>query len=36
VAPGFDFRDFEMADRYQLTTQFPQHATLIKSLTYPT
>ncbi len=35
VAPGFDFRDFEMADRYQLTTQFPQHATLIKSLTHP-
>ncbi len=35
VAPGFDFRDFEMANRYQLTTQFPQHAALIKSLTYP-
>ncbi|MGB3849527.1 MAG: cupin domain-containing protein [Tunicatimonas sp.] len=35
VAPGFDFRDFEMANRYQLTTQFPQHATLIKGLTYP-
>ena len=35
VAPGFGFLDFEMADRYQLTTQFPQHATLIKSLTHP-
>ena len=35
VAPGFDFRDFEMADRYRLITQFPQHATLIKSLTHP-
>ena len=34
VAPGFDFQDFEMGDRYQLISQYPQHATLIKSLTY--
>ena len=36
VSPGFDFRDFEMGKRFELTTQYPQHATLIKSLTYPT
>ena len=35
VSPGFDFRDFEMGDRYALSSRYPQHATLIKSLTYP-
>lgn len=35
VSPGFDFRDFEMADRARLTAQYPQHTALIESLTYP-
>lgn len=35
VAPGFDFSDFELADRGQLQEIFPQHAALIQSLTYP-
>jgi predicted cupin superfamily sugar epimerase len=33
VAPGFDFRDFELADRAALLTQFPQHRAVIESLT---
>jgi len=33
VAPGFDFRDFEMAERSSLIKQFPQHKTLIEELT---
>jgi predicted cupin superfamily sugar epimerase len=33
VAPGFEFEDFELADRRQLTAQFPQHADLIERLT---
>lgn len=33
VAPGFDFADFEMADRSSLTAEYPQHRTLIESLT---
>ena len=33
VAPGFDFADFEMAQRDQLTTQYPQHRTTIERLT---
>jgi predicted cupin superfamily sugar epimerase len=33
VAPGFDFADFELADREALTSLFPQHAALIGSLT---
>ncbi len=36
VAPGFDFRDFEMADRAQLIQAYPQHAALIRALTYDT
>jgi predicted cupin superfamily sugar epimerase len=32
VAPGFDFRDFELADRNDLTKAFPQHASLINRL----
>lgn len=35
VAPGFDFEDFEMADRNQLLKEHPEHAQLIASLTYP-
>ncbi|TLV00074.1 cupin domain-containing protein [Dyadobacter luticola] len=34
VAPGFDFADFEMAQKGSLTTLYPQHATLIAELTY--
>ena len=32
VAPGFDFADFELADRVILQEQFPQHVQLIASL----
>jgi len=30
VAPGFDFEDFEMADRNRMPEMFPQHETLIR------
>ncbi len=33
VSPGFDFADFEMADRENLVNQFPVHQGLIVSLT---
>lgn len=33
VAPGFDFADFELADRQELSKLFPQHAGLIALLT---
>lgn len=33
VAPGFDFADFELADRATLIGQYPQHVILIESLT---
>ncbi|MGB0175807.1 MAG: cupin domain-containing protein [Owenweeksia sp.] len=33
VAPGFDFADFEMADRAEMTSKFPQHKAIIKALT---
>jgi predicted cupin superfamily sugar epimerase len=33
VAPGFDFRDFEMGTREQLNALFPQHAEVIGRLT---
>lgn len=33
VAPGFDFDDFELAERRQLTSDFPQHARTIEALT---
>lgn len=33
VAPGFDFADFEMAEREALTAQYPQHAEIITELT---
>ena len=33
VAPGFDFADFELADRVALQAQFPRHHALIQRLT---
>ncbi|MBL0225114.1 MAG: cupin domain-containing protein [Geobacteraceae bacterium] len=33
VSPGFDFADFEMADRLQLSASYPQHAELIMRMT---
>jgi len=33
VAPGFDFADFQLADRARLTKRYPQHASLIGELT---
>jgi uncharacterized protein len=33
VAPGFDFADFVMPERDELVAMFPDHATLIASLT---
>lgn len=33
VSPGFDFADFELANRDTLNHRFPQHASLINSLT---
>ncbi len=33
VAPGFDFDDFELADRASLSAAWPQHADLIRRLT---
>jgi len=33
VAPGFDFEDFELAKRDELTRLYPQHRALIHSLT---
>ena len=33
VAPGFDFADFELADREMLTARHPEHAELIRRLT---
>lgn len=32
VAPGFDFDDFEMADRYRMLQAFPEHEAIIKKL----
>ncbi len=34
VAPGFDFEDFELADREEMMRQFPQHKKIIKELTH--
>ena len=34
VAPGFDFADFEMAKRQELSQRFPQHELLIKEFTH--
>ncbi len=33
VAPGFDFADFELADRQALQEAYPQHAQLIGEMT---
>lgn len=33
VAPGFDFEDFELADRKELVSQFPDHEVIINELT---
>jgi uncharacterized protein len=33
VAPGFDFADFEMANRAELTVRYPQHRAMIARLT---
>ena len=33
VSPGFDFKDFELAQQSALTTQFPVHKEIIKRLT---
>lgn len=33
VAPGFDFRDFEMGERDQLIHQFPEHSEIIQQMT---
>lgn len=32
VAPGFDFADFELADRAEMLRQFPQHQAVIEVL----
>lgn len=34
VAPGFDFADFEMASRANLTKRYPRHRALIARLTH--
>ena len=33
VAPGFEFEDFELADRTELSSVYPQHSTLIERFT---
>jgi len=33
VAPGFDFNDFEMADRETILAAYPQHSDIINRLT---
>jgi len=33
VAPGFDFEDFEMGKRVELSARYPQHRELIERLT---
>ena len=33
VSPGFDYEDFELADRNNLQKQFPQHEEIIKKFT---
>jgi predicted cupin superfamily sugar epimerase len=32
VAPGFDFSEFEMAKKAQMTTQYPQHSALLNRM----
>ncbi|WP_298533133.1 cupin domain-containing protein [uncultured Algibacter sp.] len=33
VSPGFDFKDFELAERHSLTQLFPEHQDIILKLT---
>lgn len=33
VSPGFDFQDFELADRKKMSSQFPAHSSLIECYT---
>lgn len=33
VAPGFDFKDFVLADQTELTSEYPAHSEIIKELT---
>jgi len=33
VAPGFDFKDFDLADREALSNQYPQHTKIIEAFT---
>lgn len=33
VSPGFDFKDFELADKAQLITSFPEHSAVIEKYT---
>jgi predicted cupin superfamily sugar epimerase len=35
VAPGFDFRDFELGRKKELLAAYPQHALIIDALGYP-
>ncbi len=35
VSPGFDFKDFEMAERDDLLEKFPRHSEIIEKLTKP-
>ena len=35
VAPGFDFKDFELAERDELIKSFPRHRQIIEELTRP-
>jgi len=32
VSPGFDFKDFKLADKKELTSQFPQHRGIVERL----
>jgi predicted cupin superfamily sugar epimerase len=34
VAPGFDFRDFELFTKQQLLDEFPEHVVIIDKLGY--
>lgn len=33
VSPGFDFKDFEIGDRYRMLQAFPEHESIIRKLT---
>jgi len=35
VSPGFDFADFELAERAELIAMHPQHTDIIERLTHP-